>query len=100
MKLINMRVLQEMNDNMQKLMDEKKLNDAFPHPDPGRNMKRQFVNAMMESNKSPVMFEKYSNRMPFHEQAPKWGGKEGPCESRFEAFNTISGSKFSTKEIN
>ena len=65
-------------------------------------MKRQFVNAMMESNKSPVMFEKYADRKPFHEQAPKWGGKDGPCESRFESFNTISGvnSKYSTKEYN
>jgi hypothetical protein len=83
-------------------MEVKQQDDAFSHPDPGRNMKRQFVNAVMESNKSPVDFEKYANRRPFHEQHPKWGGKDGPCEKRFESFQTISAvnSKFSFKDIN
>jgi hypothetical protein len=83
-------------------MDEKKLNDAFTHPDPGRNMKRQFINATMESNKSPVDFVKYSDRKPFFEQFPKWGGKEGPCDSRFEPFDPMPAinSKYSTKDVN
>jgi len=35
-----MMVLQEVSDNLNMLMDEKKQNDAFAHPDPGRNTKR------------------------------------------------------------
>lgn len=39
-KLSNMRVYQEINDNLNMLMEEKKLDDAYTHPDPGRNTKR------------------------------------------------------------
>lgn len=56
----------------------------------------------MESNKSPVKFEAYANRRPFHLQPTPQGGKEGPVEARFEDFNTISyvNSKYSKKDIN
>jgi len=84
------------------LMDEKKQNDAFAHPDPGRNTKRLFINATMESNRSPVDFDHCSARVPFFEQAPKPGGKAGPNEKRWEAFNLFPPvySKYSSKEVN
>ena len=97
-----MRVLQEVSDNLNMLRDEKKQNDAFAHPDPGRNTKRLFVNVTMESNRSPVDFDHCSTRVPFHEQVPRPGGKAGPNEKRWEAFNLFPAvsSKYSTKEVN
>ena len=97
-----MRVLQEVSDNLNMLLDERKQNDAFAHPDPGRNTKRLFVNVTMESNKSPVDFDHCSYRKPFHEQAPRPGGKEGPNEKRWMPFNVFPAvcSKYSTKELN
>jgi hypothetical protein len=97
-----MRVLQEVSDNLNMLMDEKKQHDAFPHPDPGRNTKRLFINATMESNRSPVDFDHCSARVPFFEQAPKPGGKAGPNDKRWEPFNLFPAvySKYSSKEVN
>lgn len=45
-KIKSLKTLQEVNDNLQKLIDQKKKMEAMAHPDPGRNCKRIFNDAM------------------------------------------------------
>ena len=82
-RITNMRTLQEANENLEKIIQQKRNLDSITHPDPGRNTKRIFNNALHDVNRSPVNIEKQSARVYFGEQVPRI---DGPHEQRFEPF--------------
>jgi len=48
------------------LKEKKKAAEAFAHPQPGVNTKREFINVNYDLIKSPVNIEKTSARIPFY----------------------------------
>jgi len=68
------------------LVDKKREAEAFKHPCPGINKKREFINVNYDLIKCPVDIEKQSPRKPFYEQVPRL---DGPHPKRFNPFNDM-----------
>ena len=66
-RLHKLRTLQDANDQLTAIMDQKHAAEALAHPQPGTNTKRKFVNVLYDLNKSPCDFERTSARKPFFE---------------------------------
>lgn len=68
------------------LIEKKRAAEAFAQPNPGSNTKRNFINVNYDFVKSPVDFERTSERKPFYEQVPRL---DGPHDQRFNPFNNM-----------
>ena len=74
-------------------MKMKQTEDSHRSPDPGRNMPRRFYNAMTDLIKSPVDFEKQTDRKSL-------ANVEGPHEKTFELYNLFPRLASKYKNVN